>query len=72
MWVCHTFLISLSVRPGSCAAIADHLRCHVKFSRQRKQEHDDQKTVQIHTEVKTKSAGCNASLQDCDFDAAKI
>jgi hypothetical protein len=23
--VCHTFLMSLSVRPGSCAAIADHL-----------------------------------------------
>lgn len=24
-WVCHTFLISLSVRPGNLAAIADHL-----------------------------------------------
>jgi hypothetical protein len=24
-FVCQTFLISLSVRPGSCAAIADHL-----------------------------------------------
>jgi hypothetical protein len=24
-WVCQTFLISLSVRPGNLAAIADHL-----------------------------------------------
>ena len=42
MWVCHTFLISLSVRPGSCAAIADHLCCHVTVSCQRQQEHDEQ------------------------------
>lgn len=25
-WVCHTFFISLSVRPGNLAAIADHLK----------------------------------------------
>lgn len=25
-WVCQTFFISLSVRPGNFAAIADHLR----------------------------------------------
>lgn len=49
------FLISLSVRPGSCAAIADHLRCHVKFSCQRQQEHDEQKTVHIHTEINKKN-----------------
>ena len=25
-WVCHTFFISLSVRPGNLAAMADHLK----------------------------------------------
>lgn len=31
-WVCHTFFISLSVRPGNLAAIADHLQKVVKIS----------------------------------------
>lgn len=39
-WVCHTFLISLSVRPGNLAAIADHLQENQNLLRPRIKQRD--------------------------------
>ncbi|RLN38840.1 uncharacterized protein C2845_PM01G39780 [Panicum miliaceum] len=67
MWVCHTFLISLSVRPGSCAAIADHLRCHVTCSCQR-QEHDERKQfARKSKKIKIKIKICGMQCKPARF-----
>lgn len=44
-WVCHTFFISLSVRPGSFAAIADHLNSQSEESSTSSDVHENIKQI---------------------------